>query len=185
MEHRHGHDKIRLDGSLAFITDGGRGIGFATAEALAEAGARVVLAGKDESALQAAVETLRRAGHYASHVLLGIKQSAACTETSERINRDVGAVDILIANAGIAWSDTPAEDMSDETWNHVLDVNLSGTFWTCRAFGKPMLDRQKGSDRDRGIDIRSDLEQATETGPVQCFKRRPSPFNKIACRGMG
>ncbi|MBX5193664.1 SDR family oxidoreductase [Rhizobium sp. NZLR3b] len=137
--------RTRLEGSLAFVTGGGGGIGLATAQALAEAGARVILAGKNEAALQTAAEALSRAGHDVRYVLLDITQSDACTETSERINRDVGPVDILIANAGIAWSDTPAEEMSDDTWTHVLDVNLNGTFWTCRAFGKPMLEREKGA----------------------------------------
>lgn len=138
-------NRTRVDGSLAFVTGGSRGIGFATAEALAEAGARVVISGKDEAALQSGTETLTRAGYDARYVLLDVTQSEACSEMSGRINRDVGPVDILIANAGIAWSDTPAEDMPDETWKRVLDVNLNGTFWTCRAFGKPMLEREKGA----------------------------------------
>lgn len=138
-------NRTRVDGSLAFVTGGGKGIGFSTAEALAEAGARVVISGQDEAALQASTETLKRAGYDARYVVLDVTQSEACTEVSERLNRDVGAVDILIANAGIAWPDTPAEDMPDATWNRVLDVNLNGAFWTCRAFGKPMLERGKGA----------------------------------------
>ncbi|WFR98807.1 SDR family NAD(P)-dependent oxidoreductase [Rhizobium tumorigenes] len=138
-------NRTRVDGSIAFVTGGGRGIGLSTAEALAEAGARVVISGQDEAALQQAVEKLKSGGYDARYVVLDITQSDACTEASERINRDVGPVDILIANAGIAWPDTAAEDMSDASWTRVIDVNLNGTFWTCRAFGKPMLERGKGS----------------------------------------
>ncbi|MBX5272683.1 SDR family oxidoreductase [Rhizobium sp. NLR17b] len=137
--------KARVNGSVAFVTGGSRGIGLATAEALAEAGAKVILAGQDEEALEANVAKLKAVGHVASYELLDITDPDACNEVSDRVNDAIGPVDILIANAGIAWSDTPAEEMPDGIWNRVLNVNLNGTFWTCRAFGKHMLERQKGS----------------------------------------
>ncbi len=56
-----------------------------------------------------------------------------------------GAIDILVNNAGIARSETPAETVADEHWLNVIDVNLNGTFWCCRAFGKHMLAAKSGS----------------------------------------
>ncbi len=56
-----------------------------------------------------------------------------------------GKVDILVNNAGIARSETPAETVTDEHWLNVLDVNLNGTFWCCRAFGKHMLGARSGA----------------------------------------
>jgi NAD(P)-dependent dehydrogenase (short-subunit alcohol dehydrogenase family) len=56
-----------------------------------------------------------------------------------------GKVDILVNNAGIARSETPAETVTDEHWLNVLDVNLNGTFWCCRAFGKHMLAKKSGA----------------------------------------
>ncbi len=57
----------------------------------------------------------------------------------------LGKVDILVNNAGIARSEIPAEKMEDEHWLNVLDVNLNGTFWCCRSFGKRMLSAGKGA----------------------------------------
>lgn len=138
-------DRQRVDGRVAFITGGAGGIGRCTAAALAEAGARVVLSDIDRNALEAVAEPLRARGHAIDTVVLDVTDPTACTEVAARTNRDVGPVDILIANAGIAWKDTAAEDMDDAAWRRVLDIDLNGAFWTCRAFGIPMLERRHGS----------------------------------------
>jgi NAD(P)-dependent dehydrogenase (short-subunit alcohol dehydrogenase family) len=138
-------DRQRLGGRTAFITGAARGIGYCTAEALAEAGARVILSGLDEALLDEAAGILRGKGHDVSSKVLDVTDSGACTETAAQMNRDVGSIDILIANAGIAWADTRAEDLDDAAWARVMDVNLNGAFWSCRAFGRHMLERRKGS----------------------------------------
>lgn len=138
-------EKFRLDQRTAFITGGARGIGLATAEALAEAGARVIIADVNAETLAQGTDYLRQKGYAAAAVVLDVTDSAACTRAAETANHDFGPVDILIANAGIAWPDTPAEEMSDAAWLKVLDVNLNGTYWTCRAFARPMLERRRGA----------------------------------------
>lgn len=135
----------RLDGRTAFITGAARGIGLSTAEALAEAGARVIISGLDQGALDGATAALAAKGHGIESVVLDVTQSEATTEVADRLNRDSGPIDILIANAGIAWKDTRAEDMDDAAWLKVLDVNLNGAFWSCRAFGRHMLERRRGA----------------------------------------
>ena len=138
-------EKFRLDQRTAFITGGARGIGLATAEALAEAGARVIIADIDAETLAAGAAYLQEKGYAAAAMVLDVTDSAACTQAAASVNRDYGPVDILIANAGIAWPDTPAEEMPDDVWRKVLDVNLNGTYWTCRAFARPMLERRRGA----------------------------------------
>lgn len=135
----------RLDGRTALVTGAARGIGFSTAEALAEVGARVVVTDLAEADSQAAAERLRSKGYEVHGFALDVTKSDACVELASRLNRDLGAVDILIANAGIAWQDTRAEALSDEAWLTVMDVNLNGAFWSCRAFARPMLERQRGA----------------------------------------
>lgn len=137
--------KFRLDQRTAFITGGARGIGLATAEALAEAGAQVIISDVNADTLAEGAAYLRQKGYAAETMVLDVTSSAACARAAEDANREYGPVDILIANAGIAWADTPAEDMSDEIWLKVLDVNLNGMFWSCRAFARPMLERRRGA----------------------------------------
>ena len=138
-------DRFRLDGSTAFVTGAARGIGRCTVDALAEAGARVILSDLDEAALGAAVDELRAGGRDARFAVLDVTDSAATDEAAARANADHGPVDVLVANAGIAWADTRAEDLDDAAWRRVLDVNLNGAFWSCRAFGRAMLGRGRGA----------------------------------------
>ena len=62
-----------------------------------------------------------------------------------RVMKEKGRIDILVCNAGIARSETAAEDVTDEHWLNVIDVNLNGLFWCCRAFGRHMLAAGRGS----------------------------------------
>lgn len=115
-------DRFRLDGRVAFVTGGGQGIGMAAAEALAEAGATVItgdLKGGD--------------------IELDVTNSARVADVADAIVAEHGRIDILVNNAGIARSETAAEGVTDEHWLNVLDVNLNGTFWCARSFGKHML----------------------------------------------
>ena len=134
-------ERFRLDGRGAFVTGGGQGIGLAIAEALAEAGAEVVIADLDADILEAGQAALAGKGYEVEAELLDVTRPDDVTAAAERHSE----VDILINNAGIARSDTPAEEVADEHWRNVLDVNLNGTFWCARAFGKNMLAAGRGS----------------------------------------
>jgi len=137
-------DKFRLDGRIALVTGGASGIGFSTAEALAEAGALVTIADLKSGAIEAAKAQFKANGITAEGVVMDVTDSARVTDVADELIESYGRIDILINNAGIARSMTPAEDVADEHWLNVLDVNLNGTFWCARAFGRHMLAAGRG-----------------------------------------
>ncbi len=138
-------DKYKLTGRTAFVTGGGKSIGLACVQALAEAGARVVIGDMDPEAIAAGTAACKEAGYDVEGVQVDVTDSAAVDRVAADLNQRYGAVDILVNNAGIARSETPAETVTDEHWLNVVDVNLNGLFWCCRAFGRPMLERQRGT----------------------------------------
>ena len=138
-------ERFRLDNKIAVVTGAARGIGYAIAEALAEAGALVVLTDMNKALLDEAVTKLAATGARVEGELLDVTDSAAAQRVNDAVVGRHGRVDVLVNNAGIAISNHPAETMTDEVWNKVIDVNLNGVFWACRAFGKGMLERGAGS----------------------------------------
>jgi len=128
-------DRFRLTGRRALVTGGARGIGLATCTALAEAGSAVILTDRDGTAAAEAAGRLREGGLDVASDELDVTDAASVEALAERLGR----LDILVNNAGIARSNIPAETMSDEEWSSVVDVNLTGLFWCCRAFGRRML----------------------------------------------
>lgn len=137
--------KFDLSGQTAFITGGGRGIGLASAEALLEAGAKVVISDLDPAVLASGRQALADKGWTVDAVELDVTDADAVGRAAREANERHGGIDILVANAGIAWPDTGGEEMSDEVWRKVIDVDLNGCYWSCREFGRAMLQRGKGS----------------------------------------
>ncbi|MGF6767589.1 NAD(P)-dependent dehydrogenase (short-subunit alcohol dehydrogenase family) [Paraburkholderia sp. GAS199] len=138
-------DKFRMDGKLAVVTGAARGIGLAAVEALAEAGARVVLTDMNAALLDQTLDALSTRGLNVEGEQLDVTDPSAAQRVNDAVVARHGRVDVLVNNAGIAISNHPAETMSDEVWNKVIDVNLNGVFRSCRAFGKGMLERGGGS----------------------------------------
>jgi NAD(P)-dependent dehydrogenase (short-subunit alcohol dehydrogenase family) len=136
--------KFRLDGKVALVTGAAKGIGLATADALSEAGAHVVVTDHNMAGAQEAAAGLVAKGRKASSAMLDVTDSKAVAAVAEALNAKHGAVDIVVNNAGIAKSFVPAEVMDDATWHSVMDVNINGVFYCCREFGKAMLARKSG-----------------------------------------
>lgn len=138
-------DLFKLTGRIALVTGGGRGIGLACAEALAEAGAQVIIADRDATLADEGRAALRTKECDADIAIMDVTDSGRVTEVANEVVSRYGKIDILVNSAGIARSETPAEEVTDEHWLNVLDVNLNGTFWCCRAFGSHMLKAQSGA----------------------------------------
>ncbi len=138
-------DRFKLDGCNAVVTGGGRAIGLACAEALAEAGAAITIIDRDEVTCETGVSHLRAQGYAAEGRVIDVTDSAGIEAAADELTASKGLLDILVCNAGIARSGTPAEDVTDEQWNDVLNVNLNGAFWCCRSFGRRMLAAGRGS----------------------------------------
>lgn len=138
-------EKYSLKGRTAFITGGGRGIGLAAAEALLEARADVVIADIDEAVLASGRGYLMQRGYSVGAQRLDVTDSRAVASAAKSANEQYGAIDIMVANAGIAWPDTAGEDISDDVWRRLIDVDLNGVYWCCREFSRSMLQRGRGS----------------------------------------
>lgn len=138
-------EKFKLTGRTAVVTGGGRAIGLACVQALAEAGARVIIADHDAAVAAEGQAALRAQGLDADIVLMDVTDSARVNAVADELVARYGRIDILVNNAGIARSETPAETVADEHWLNVIDVNLNGTFWCCRAFGNHMLKAGTGA----------------------------------------
>ena len=132
-----------LDGRVAIVTGGSRGIGAAIAALLAEDGAAVVVSGRDADRLQRTTKELEAQGG----AILGVVADAAIRQDAERLvdaaKQRFGRVDILINNAGIV-RDGLLVRMKDEDWDRVMEVNLRGTFLMTRATTKLMIRRKSG-----------------------------------------
>jgi len=130
----------RLASTVAVVTGGSRGIGLAIAGALIGRGARVAITGREQKHLDAAAATFPTDSVLAVRADVGNPADAA-RAVSEAVER-FGGLDVLVNNAGIGLSAHVAE-MSADTWQRVIDTNLSGVFYTCSA-ALPHLKRRGG-----------------------------------------
>ena len=138
-------EMFKLDGRVALVTGGGRAIGLACVEALAEAGAKVIIADFDVKVAAEGQAAMKAKGHDVETVIMDVTKTDQVNKVADDVVKRHGKIDILVNNAGIARSETPAENVADEHWLNVIDVNLNGTFWCCRAFGKHMLAKKSGA----------------------------------------
>jgi NAD(P)-dependent dehydrogenase (short-subunit alcohol dehydrogenase family) len=138
-------DRFRLNGRVAVVTGGAQAIGLACVEALSEAGAHVTIADRNPAAAAEGQAEMAAKGYKTDFIEMDVTNSAEVDAAAAQVLKDKGRIDILVCNAGIARSETPAEALTDEHWLNVIDVNLNGLFWCCRAFGKPMLEARRGS----------------------------------------
>jgi NAD(P)-dependent dehydrogenase (short-subunit alcohol dehydrogenase family) len=137
-------DRFRLDNKRAFITGGSRGLGLAMATALAEAGADIVLAGRDQASLEAAADTIRGLGREAWTIEADMADPATCETTAERVAAEHGPIDILINNIGGRRDPRPTTELPLATWQALIDLNLTSTFLCTKIIGGAMVARGQG-----------------------------------------
>lgn len=133
-----------LTGKTAIVTGGSRGLGREMAEGLAEAGANLMLCARRDSWLNETLAEFRERGFMVEGVLADVSQAADVQKVVEETVAKFGKVDILINNAGTSWGAMP-EEMTQEQWQKVLDVNLTGCFLMAQAVGREMLKYNSGS----------------------------------------
>jgi 3-hydroxybutyrate dehydrogenase len=128
-----------LKGRAAVVTGGGRGIGREVARDLAAAGARVALAARTLSEVEAAAEQIRARGGTAVAVRADVARAEEVRALFERARAELGPVSILVSAAGVAPS-APVVKTSDETWRQALEINLSGPFYCLREALPSMME---------------------------------------------
>ena len=133
-----------LTGKNALITGGSRGLGLQIAEALGEAGAKVMLTSRKAADLEGAVATLQAKGIDARWVAADASQPAEIDRVVSDTLERLGPIDILVNNAGATWG-APAEDYPLDAWDKVMNLNIRSIFLMSQAVGKrSMIARRSG-----------------------------------------
>ncbi|MDB5078558.1 MAG: Gluconate 5-dehydrogenase [Chloroflexi bacterium] len=132
-----------LNGKVALVTGGGRGIGQIVAEALLEAGAKVAITGRRPEYLQPTEAAFRDKGYDCTTVVADVSRAGDVDRTVNEVLERYGQVDILVNNAGQTWGQN-TEDMSLARWEQVLNTNLTGIFLMSQAVGRHMIERKQG-----------------------------------------
>lgn len=162
------HPLFDLSGRTALVTGSSRGLGHAIAEALAQAGARVVLNGVDPERLAQACEALRAKGNQVESSAFDVTDEAAVVEAFSRLDAAGLAIDILVNNAGIQLR-KPLVELSLTEWDQVLRTNLTSAFLVGREAARRMIERKRGGKIINIGSLTSEAARAT-VGPYTAAK---------------
>jgi NAD(P)-dependent dehydrogenase (short-subunit alcohol dehydrogenase family) len=160
-EIRHSVGK-RLAGKVAIVTGASRGIGRATAQALATHGADVALIARDKDALTKVAETIRALGQEALVLPSDVADSQQVTKAVQTVLEVLGQADILVCGAGIV-NRASIFELTEEEWDRTIAVNLKGCFNCVKAVVEPM--RQQGAGKIVTISSDAGKRGGTATGP--------------------
>jgi len=132
-----------LSGARALVSGSSQGIGLALARGLAQHGACLVLNGRDGVKLTNAAKLLKNEGFDVEIAAFDVTDVASVGDAIDRIESEIGSIDILINNAGIQWR-SPLEDFPSEHWERLLATNISGVFYVSQAVSRYMIKRGAG-----------------------------------------
>lgn len=135
-------DKFRLDHKIALISGGSKGIGFGIATALTEAGSELVLVARDKKTLAAARNKLSHTGRRVRIYSFDMSNTGKIENLYDQIIKDTGGIDILVNNAG-GTRRGPADTLTAEDWNFVINLNMTATFALCQAFARERIKNGK------------------------------------------
>ncbi len=137
-------DRFRLDGKRLFITGGSRGLGREMALAIADAGADVVLVGRETDSLEATGKEIRERGRHVDLIQADVGVPAEAERACQMALQQHGPLDILINNVGGRRIDVPTADLPLEQWQQIIDLNLTSTFLCTKLIGGAMVARGQG-----------------------------------------
>ncbi len=161
-------DLFTLGGRVALVTGSGRGLGLTLARGLGQAGARLVLNGRDGDRLAAAVAALAGEGLEAHAAAFDVTDAGAIDRAVADAERDVGPIDVLVNNAGIQRRG-PLETLDEAAWREVIDTNLTGVFLVSRRVARGMIPRGRG--------------KIINIGSLMCELGRETTGNYAAAKG--
>ncbi len=136
--------KFSLEGKIAIVTGGSRGIGRSIALAYAEAGADLVIASRTQKHVNKVVDEVKTRGRRGIGVLTDVSKSQDVTALVAATLEAYGRIDILVNNAGISPVYTRSLKLKEQDWDRILAVNLKGAFLCCQAVGRVMVEQRKG-----------------------------------------
>ncbi len=138
-------DLFKLEGKVALVTGGSRGLGLFAAQALAEVGADVAICGRGvRGNLEEAARGLKTIGRDILPIQCDVSKEEDVLRMAQEIKDHFGRCDILVNSAGIG-AMVPSVQMTSKDWVNMMNINLLGTFQCCREIGKMMIERQSGS----------------------------------------
>lgn len=134
-----------LNSKVALVTGAAQGLGLSIAEVLAKRGAHVIIGDRQEDKGTAAARALQQRDLNVSYLFLDIADSTAVDRCFQSIADSYKRLDILVNNAGVGQTVTPVSELSDQEWQRVIGITLTGTFFCCRAAARMMEKQESGS----------------------------------------
>jgi len=167
-----------LNGRLALVTGSSKGIGLAFADALAEAGAEIVINARNAEELEATRERLANAGYKVHALSFDVTDQAAVQTNVERIENEIGPIDILFNNAGMQYR-TPLEEFPADAWRRIMATNLDSVFYVGQAVARHMIPRGRGKIVNT-CSVGSEIARAT-IAPYTTSKGAVKMLTKAMC----